>query len=236
MSSGTTHGEPRTTLLLVRHGQTVWHAENRYAGISDIDLTPAGADQAEQLAEWARRAAPDRIVCSSVRRAQETAEPSARATGLTPVIEPDLREIDYGTAEGRTLGELRKADPDAVARFLADPVAHHFPRGEPPAAAAARATAALRRIAAAYPGEKVLVVAHNTVLRLCLCRLTGLSLSHYRTVFPKLRNAAVTELSLPVRGSGLASLHALNVPTTGVHPPRSTPAPRLADGSHQRMP
>lgn len=28
-----------TTLLLARHGQTVWHAENRYAGVSDIGLT-----------------------------------------------------------------------------------------------------------------------------------------------------------------------------------------------------
>ena len=36
-----------TTLLLARHGQTVWHAENRYAGISDVALTDTGVAQAE---------------------------------------------------------------------------------------------------------------------------------------------------------------------------------------------
>lgn len=42
-----------STLLLTRHAETVWHAENRYAGAdSDIDLTPAGKQQAERLAEW----------------------------------------------------------------------------------------------------------------------------------------------------------------------------------------
>ena len=38
-----------TTLLLARHGQTVWHAENRYAGISDVPLTETGHAQAEAL-------------------------------------------------------------------------------------------------------------------------------------------------------------------------------------------
>ena len=31
-----------TDLVLVRHGETVWHAENRYAGVSDVALTPRG--------------------------------------------------------------------------------------------------------------------------------------------------------------------------------------------------
>ncbi|MFD0853182.1 phosphoglycerate mutase family protein, partial [Actinomadura adrarensis] len=42
-----------TTLYLVRHGQTEWHAENRYAGISDVALTETGRDQAERLGRWA---------------------------------------------------------------------------------------------------------------------------------------------------------------------------------------
>ncbi|MFI9587070.1 histidine phosphatase family protein [Streptomyces sp. NPDC052236] len=204
--------EPRTLLVLARHGQTVWHAENRYAGVSDIGLTPHGVAQAARLAEWARTARLDRIVCSPVPRALETAWPSARATGLTPAVEDALREIDFGVAEGRTIAELRSADPDMVARFLADPVTHHFPQGEPPAEAADRATAALRDIAAAHPGRTVLVVAHNTIVRLSLCRLMGIDLRSYRTVFPRLRNCALTEVSLPPGGIGTASLLAFNIP------------------------
>ena len=42
-----------TTLLLVRHGQTVWHEGNRYAGSSDVPLTDVGHEQAQALARWA---------------------------------------------------------------------------------------------------------------------------------------------------------------------------------------
>ncbi|MBK6043561.1 histidine phosphatase family protein, partial [Streptomyces sp. MBT55] len=45
-----------TRLLLVRHGETEWHAENRYAGVTDVALTPRGVAQATDLRAWAVRA------------------------------------------------------------------------------------------------------------------------------------------------------------------------------------
>lgn len=68
-----------TTLLLARHGQTLWHAENRYAGVSDVGLTDEGRAQAARLGEWAGRqtAAIDAVVTSTVSRAIVTAEPPA---------------------------------------------------------------------------------------------------------------------------------------------------------------
>ena len=42
-----------TTLYVVRHGETEWHAENRYAGVSDVGLTETGREQAERLGRWA---------------------------------------------------------------------------------------------------------------------------------------------------------------------------------------
>ncbi|MGH3438557.1 MAG: histidine phosphatase family protein, partial [Sciscionella sp.] len=38
-----------TTLVLVRHGETLWHADNRYTGVSDIGLTSTGTQQAADL-------------------------------------------------------------------------------------------------------------------------------------------------------------------------------------------
>lgn len=197
-----------TTLVLARHGETVWHAENRYAGTSDIDLTPNGVLQAERLAGWARTRSIDTVVSSPVRRAVETAEPAALAVGVAPAIVDDLREVGFGIAEGHTLREL---DPDVVARFRADPVAHPFPGAEPPPAAAQRCAEALRGIAASHIGESVLVVAHNTLLRLGLCALLGLPIARYRQVFPRLDNAAITEIAVPT-GGGPVSLLSLNVP------------------------
>ncbi|MFJ8330656.1 histidine phosphatase family protein [Streptomyces sp. NPDC094437] len=200
---------PPTTLLLARHGQTVWHAENRYAGVSDVALTDTGRAQAEALGRWAGAHPVDAVWTSPVSRAVVTAEPACRALGLTPHREPDLRECDFGVVEGRTLAEFAAENPEGAAAFRADPVAHPFPGAEDPAAAAARGAAALYRIAAAHPGERVLVVAHNTLFRLILCTLLSIPVRDYRRVFPSLRNAAVTELRFT---AGSVGLIALNVP------------------------
>ncbi|MEU6573954.1 histidine phosphatase family protein [Streptomyces sp. NPDC046805] len=208
-ASGRSVSPASTTLLLARHGQTVWHAENRYAGVSDVALTDTGREQAEALGRWVAAHPVDAVWTSTVSRAILSAEPACRTLGLTPHREPDLRECDFGTMEGRTLAELAARDPQAAAAFRADPVAHHFPGAEDPRAAAARGTAALRRIAAAHPGERVLVVAHSTLLRLVLCSLLSIPVSEYRRVFPKLRNVAVSEIRLDGESAALLSL---NVP------------------------
>ncbi|MDQ0748472.1 putative phosphoglycerate mutase [Streptomyces africanus] len=199
-----------TTLLLARHGQTVWHAENRYAGVSDIGLTDTGRAQAEALGRWAAAHPVDAIWTSPLSRAVATADPACRALGLVPRREPGLAECDFGVVEGRTLAEFEAENPDRAAAFRADPVAHPFPGAEDPAAAAARGAAALRRIAGAHPGGRVLVVAHNTLLRLVLCTLLSIPAGEYRRVFPRLRNAAISELRMNPDGS--AALLSLNVP------------------------
>lgn len=201
-----------TLLVLSRHGQTVWHEENRYAGVSDVDLTDVGRDQAQALARWAGQERPDVVVSSPVRRALETARPVAAALGLTPEIYPGLREVSFGIAEGRTIAEMRAADPAMVDRFRSDPVVHHFPEGENPSQAADRAADTLHLVAQKHPGATVLVVAHNTLLRLGLCRLLDLDVSRYRTVFPRLDNGTLTRLALQVDGARSASLLSFNAP------------------------
>lgn len=217
-------------LLLVRHGQTVWHAENRYAGISDVALTQDGLRQAEELARWVAersRAAPVHAVVSSpLERARLTARPAARALGLTPTVVEGLREADFGWGEGRTIAEMTADDADLVAAFQQDAEAGAFPGSEPPTAVAARVCAALREVAAAHEGRTVLVVAHNTAFRIALCALLGIPVGRYRHVLPRLENAAVTEIEV---AGACTALRSLNVPTAApVHPaqgaPRSTPA------------
>lgn len=207
--------EPPSTsyacLALVRHGETVWHADNRYAGgSSDIDLTPRGKRQAEGLVRWAMTQHFDAVVSSPVRRALETARPSALALGLNLEILEGLREVDFGIAEGRTITELERMDADMVDGFRRDPVAHPFPGSEKPDTAAERAASALRTSARRHPGGRVLVVAHNTLLRLALCALLDLPVARYRHLFPRLVNGAITDLLVPTAGNQPARLLSLN--------------------------
>jgi probable phosphoglycerate mutase len=197
-----------TRLLLARHGETVWHAENRYTGSrSEPDLTERGLAQAEQLAKTAVALGVTVLVSSPQRRAVITATPAAEALGVPLHIKPNLREVDFGDLEGRLLDEM---DPAAVQRFRDDPEANAFPNAEPLAAAGARGVAALRALDEEHGDGTVLVVAHSTLFRLTLCVLLGLPVKHYRRVFPALDNVALTEIRLPGDPSSPAALISLN--------------------------
>ncbi|WP_245607030.1 histidine phosphatase family protein [Pseudonocardia spinosispora] len=209
---------PYTELTLVRHGRSVWHAGNRYAGVSDVHLDRTGHEQAARLAEWAARHPHDAVICSPLRRSADTAAPIAEALGMPAEVEPDLREMDFGEAEGYTLAELRVRSPLAAAAFVTDPVHYAFPGSEHPKAVAERVQGVLRRLARRYPGGSVLVVGHNTALRLALCGWLGIPLRHYRHVLPKLDNASVTKLRVfpdPALPPALLCLNA----AIGVAPP-----------------
>jgi probable phosphoglycerate mutase len=198
-----------TDLILVRHGETVWHAENRYAGVSEVELSRRGLAQAAQLAAWASSAELSAIWSSDLGRALGTATPCADRTGLRFQIDPRLRELDFGDGEGLTAEEIRARFPEAFAAFRIDPVANHLPGGEDPAAAAERFVACLDDIADARPEGRVLVVAHATIMRLALCRFLGAPLSEYRRLFPAIGNCALTEVRMAGKR---ASLLGFNLP------------------------
>ncbi|MFE0172929.1 histidine phosphatase family protein [Streptomyces sp. NPDC059002] len=198
-----------TDFILVRHGETVWHDGNRYAGRTDVDLTPRGLRQAAALGAWAAGEHIDAVVSSPLSRARLTAAPAADALGLVPRVDERLLEVDFGRGEGLTRDEMRARFPEELAAFLRDPVAHHLPGGEDPRAAAERAGDCLTDLAAAFPEGRVLVVAHSTLVRLLLCRQLGIPLADYRRVFPALHNGALTELRLR---EGQMSLLRFNAP------------------------
>lgn len=197
-----------TTFVLVRHGETVWHAENRYAGVSDISLTARGHDQAAQLAAWAGTAGLSAVWTSTLSRAQLTAGPCAEAAGTPLRVDERLRELDFGDGEGLTRAEMREQFPEALDAFHADPVADHLPGGEDPAHAAQRFTGCLHDIAAQHPDGRVLVVAHTTAIRLALCQLLGVPLREYRRLFPFVRNCALTEIRLDDDGFAVIEFNA----------------------------
>jgi len=183
-----------TDLVLVRHGETVWHAENRYAGSSDVALTPRGREQAALLAAWARTAGLAAVWSSTLSRARTTAETCSAVTGLPLEVDARLCELDFGEGEGLTSAEMTARFPDARAAFVADPAAHPLPGGEDPVVAAHRFTECLQEIAAKHPDGRVLVVAHSSAIRLALCHLIGVPLKEYRRLFPAVGNCALTEL------------------------------------------
>ncbi len=139
-------------LLLVRHGETDWNCEGRLQGHAATHLNERGREQARALAELLARSEPLAIHSSDLPRAVETAEIVAARTGAGVVLDPDLREIDVGSWQGRTQAELDGAPWD----------------GESYEAHRARVLAALERIARTLPepaDAPVVVVTHGGCIR-----------------------------------------------------------------------
>lgn len=206
-----------TTIHLVRHGETLWHAENRYAGSSDVALTPRGLEQAAELGQWARRQAQagtrfDAVVTSTLSRAVLTAVPAAQVLGLAPRSDPRLCEVHFGRGEGMTRAEMEGTFPDALAAFLASPATSPLPDAERGLDAVTRANQALTEIVAEHPEGTVLVVAHSTLTRIVLASLLGMDVERYRELLPSLGNCHVTSLTLDL--AGRVALLGYNVPPT----------------------
>jgi broad specificity phosphatase PhoE len=106
---------PDRRLVLVRHGATVWNAEGRFTSRTDVELSPAGVEQAEAAGRALAGIAIDRVVCSPLRRARATGERIAAALPAAPPVTIDerLREIDAGPFEGLTGAEI-EAGPMAA--------------------------------------------------------------------------------------------------------------------------
>jgi len=139
-----------TTLLLVRHGETDWNAEGRLQGHTDRPLSDFGRGQARRLAGELESEEIDAVYSSDLARARETAEIVGERLGLPVVLEPDLREKDWGNWEGLTAVERDRVE------FA----------GESTEAHQERMLRALQRIAERHPdGSRILVITHGGSMR-----------------------------------------------------------------------
>jgi 2,3-bisphosphoglycerate-dependent phosphoglycerate mutase len=166
-----------TDVLLVRHGESGSMARGASLaltdGQTDPPLAPVGTAEAELVGARLARQHIDAIYTSPLRRCVETAGPLARALGITPRVEGDLREVFMGEWEG---GLYRKkfAEQDPMAqRVLAEQRWDVIPGAEPAAEFAHRVRSVIRRIAAAHVGGTVAVFTHSGLIGEALARASG---------------------------------------------------------------
>lgn len=157
------HGEnPVTHVLLVRHAQSYASVKKMIAGgASCLGITEPGRDQAERLTArlLAERLRPDALVTSPVRRARETAAILASGLGLgQPVLEPGVRELDFGVADGLSIDDYARIHGEFD--MTAEPDRPFATGGESWSGFLVRAGRTMRELADRYPGGTVLVVCH----------------------------------------------------------------------------
>ena len=152
-------------LFLFRHGETDWNREGRLQGHTDTPLNATGLAQAEALAETLRPHRLDAVVSSDLLRAWTTARIIAEALGLPLLTDPGLRETDVGAAEGMLWADAKARFGEGLTQRWYSDGDVAFPGGETGVATRTRGLAALRRLAAEYPYQRIGVSTHGAMLR-----------------------------------------------------------------------
>ena len=174
-------------LFVARHGQTVWNSLDKISGITDVDLTGQGREQARELARQMEGKEIDIIIASPLKRAIDTANIVAEICHVDVVIDDRLIEQNYGIYEG-----LSPKTPE----FLDNKkmFAYKYPEGESMMQVAHRAYGLIEDIKEKYRGKNVMFVTHGGVCRVIhtyFYDLTNDEYFHYVT-----KNCMVREYDL----------------------------------------
>jgi broad specificity phosphatase PhoE len=203
-----------TELYLIRHGDALPDASDLVNGSSydEQGLSDLGRRQALALAERLPALGLGAVYSSPIRRARQTADAIATASGLVTVIDRELREVELGPVGTRPDAQTNAADTARLIRERLLEIARiavlsgtwsSIPGSEPSAELRGRLTAAILRIAERHPGQRVALVSHGGAINAYIAAILGIDRDYF---FP----AANTSVSM-VRVKGQRQmLFALN--------------------------
>lgn len=153
-----------TRLLLIRHGETDWNRQVRFQGQLDVPLNDMGHTQAQRLGQHLAQEKVDRLLCSDLQRAQQTAQPLAQAWGLQPSTHVELREQHFGEIEGLEVRAVIREQPALWAQWLEHRGDFAMPGGETLQAFHARVWRFVNTLASQHLGQTLAIVTHGGVL------------------------------------------------------------------------
>jgi broad specificity phosphatase PhoE len=161
-----------TRFGLIRHAQTEWNLGKMIQGQKDSPLTIAGQEQSRIWGEQLAAVSFDRILSSDLGRTVATSEWINRTLKLPLRKTSRLRELDWGVWTGRRLQDIKTEMPGELKRQEGSGWEFCAPGGESRRAALLRSMNALEEASRRWPGETILTVTHEGVIK---CLLYGLA-------------------------------------------------------------
>lgn len=164
---------PATRFGLIRHAETVWNREKRIQGHQDSPLTPEGEMMADRWGRMLEAFHWDRILASDTGRAMATAVRINVRLDLPIHPHSRLRELDWGRWTTKTVAQLWEEEGDRVA--AEDRAGWDFrpPEGESRRSQLERSRQILLEAAGRWPGQSILVVTHEGVIKSLVHFLRG---------------------------------------------------------------
>jgi alpha-ribazole phosphatase len=166
-------------LLLIRHGTTKLHKNDRFWGKTDVPLSNVGIKQAGQLRTRLASEKITAVYTSTLSRAHSTAEIIATGHKAKFTACDELCECNFGFAEGLTFKEIQNLYPE-LAKELAGWKAVTFPGGETLDQLNGRVKKFMKRLVNLKDKDTVAIVAHGGPLRLLICNLMGIDIMHWQ--------------------------------------------------------
>ena len=167
-----------TEIMLIRHGDTDWNAEEIFRGRADVGLNEAGIKQAELLAKYL---ADERIVAiysSPLKRALKTAEIIAISHHVDVITAAELIDFDYGEWQGLSHDTVKEKYRVLYDEWLNNPHLVKVPKGESLDDVGERVLRLIDRVIIKHEGTVVLV-SHRVIGKVLICALLGLDNSHF---------------------------------------------------------
>jgi len=163
----------KTTLYLIRHGQSAGNAEGRFGGHSATPLSDLGLHQAKITAKALLKERITVIYSSDLKRAAQTAAELAALSGL-PVNHTDIfRERNIGVLEGLTFDEAEKEYPGDYRALVDRNVAHVITEGESYRQLVERVAKTVDEILEKHKGGRIAVFAHTGTICFLTLHLMG---------------------------------------------------------------
>lgn len=156
------------TIYIVRHGQTEWNLLGKTQGHGNSDLTPKGMEQAELLADSMTKYPIDYIYSSDLGRAYQTAEIIGNKLNIEVEKTEALREMNFGTWEGRIIKDIIEEDPELYKMWRNEPHLAKIPQGETLSQIKERTDAFIKEINEKYDGKHIVLVTHSLCARIML--------------------------------------------------------------------
>ena len=156
------------TIYIVRHGQTEWNILGKTQGHGDSNLTAKGRGQAELLAESMTKYPIDYIYSSDLGRAYQTAEIIGNKLSIEVEKTEALREMNFGTWEGRIIKDIIEEDPELYKMWRNEPHLAKIPQGETLSQIKERTDAFIKEINEKYDGKHIVLVTHSLCARIML--------------------------------------------------------------------
>ena len=170
-----------TTLILIRHGQSVWNAANRFTGWTDVDLSEKGIEEAERAGKDLREYRIDVVHTSDLIRAQRTAEIimslNEDSEGATTKFDWRLNERNYGSLQGLNKAETAERHGAEQVHIWRRSFDVAPPEGESLEMTAERTIPYFEDevMSDLRDGKNVLVSAHGNSLRSIVMHIEGIS-------------------------------------------------------------